>query len=185
MFKGKTEARYVLVGRIATVVVVILGIVWIPVMMSLGSLYSYLQGIQSLLAPAMVAVFVLGIFSKKITPKAGEAGLIIGFIIGMVRLLTNILTNTGKNVMTGWFWESTGWFWHTNWLIFEIWLLVFIMLMMVVVSFFTPKPTAQQVEFVTFTKDYKTLIGKSWSVWDVIASAGVVVCCVLFYIYFW
>jgi SSS family solute:Na+ symporter len=185
MFKGKSEARYVLVGRIATIVVVILGIIWIPVMMSLGSLYEYLQDIQSLLAPAMVAVFVLGIFSKKITPKAGEVGLIVGFLIGMVRLLTNIITSSGKNVMTGWYWESTHWFWHTNWLIFEIWLLVFIMLFMVVVSFFTPRPTAEQVEFVTFTGDYKTLIKQSWNKWDVIASLGVVLFCALFYIYFW
>jgi SSS family solute:Na+ symporter len=185
MFKGKTEAQYVLVGRIATMIVVVLGIIWIPVMMSLGSLYSYLQGIQSLLAPAMVAVFVLGIFSKRITPKAGEYGLIVGFLIGMARLLTNIFTNTGKDVMTGWHWEFTQWFWHTNWLIFEIWLLVFIMLFMVVVSFFTPKPTAKQIEFITFTGDYKALIKQSWNKWDVIASLGVVAFCVAFYIYFW
>jgi SSS family solute:Na+ symporter len=184
MFKGKSEERYVLVGRIATVVVVILGVVWIPIMMSLGSLYDYLQGIQSLLAPAMVAVFALGIFSKKITPKAGEAGMIVGFIIGMVRLLTNIFTNTGKNVMNGWFWENTAWFWQTNWLIFEIWLLVFIILLMIAVSFFTPKPTAQQIDAITFTGDYKTLIRKSWNRWDIIASLGVVVCCIVFYIYF-
>lgn len=184
-FKGRSEARYVLVGRIATIVVVILGIVWIPVMMSLGSLYDYLQGIQSLLAPAMVAVFVLGIFSKKITPKAGEMGMIVGFAIGMVRLLTNILTNSGKNVMSGWLWESTGWFWQTNWLIFEIWLLVFIMVMMVVVSLFTPKPTDKQIEFVTFDKDYKKLIRDSWNKWDVIGSLGVVIFCILFYWYFW
>ena len=185
MFKNKSESTYVLVGRIATIVVVILGIVWIPVMMSLGSLYDYLQGIQSLLAPAMVAVFVMGIFSKKITPKAGEAGMIIGFILGMVRLLTNILTNSGKDVMTGWLWENTGWFWQTNWLIFEIWLLVFIMVMMVVVSLFTPKPTAEQVDAITFTGDYKALIRKSWNKWDVIASLGVVILCALFYWYFW
>lgn len=182
---GKSEARYVSVGRAATMVVVLLGLVWIPVMMSLGSLYDYLQGIQSLLAPAMVAVFVLGIFSKKITPKAGEIGMIGGFLIGMLRLLTNIFTDTGKSVMTGQFWESTRWFWHTNWLIFEIWLLVFIMGMMVVVSFFTPKPTAQQVEFITFTGDYKALIRKSWNKWDVIGSLGVVFACAMFYWYFW
>ncbi len=185
MFKGKTEERYVLVGRIATIVVVILGIAWIPVMMSLGSLYSYLQGIQSLLAPAMVAVFVLGIFSKKITPKAGESGLIVGFLIGMARLITNILTNTGMDEMTGWFWNSTTWFWQTNWLIFEIWLLVFIMAFMVVVSFFTKKPSAKQIEFITFTGDYKALIKKSWTWGDVVASLGVVALCVAFYIYFW
>lgn len=185
MFKGKSEERYVLVGRIATIVVVLLGIAWIPVMMSLGSLYSYLQGIQSLLAPAMVAVFVLGIFSKKITPKAGESGLIVGFLIGMARLITNIFTNTGMNEMSGWFWNSTTWFWQTNWLIFEIWLLVFIMAFMVVVSFFTKKPTAKQIEFITFTGDYKALIKKSWSWGDVVASLGVVALCVAFYIYFW
>jgi len=184
MFKNKSEATYVRTGRLATIVVVLLGIAWIPVMMSLGSLYSYLQGIQSLLAPSMVAVFVMGIFSKRITPKAGEAGMIVGFALGMVRLFTNIFTNTGKDVMTGWYWESTTWFWHTNWLIFEIWLLVFIMLMMVVVSFFTPKPTAQQIEFITFTGDYKTLVRNSWNKWDVIASLGVVIACSLFYIYF-
>jgi len=185
MFKEKSEATYVLVGRVATIVVVILGIIWIPVMMSLGSLYSYLQGIQSLLAPAMVAVFVMGIFSKRITPKAGEAGLIVGFLIGMARLLTNIFTSTGKDTMTGWYWESTSWFWHTNWLIFEIWLLVFIMLMMVVVSLFTPKPTALQIDAITFTGDYKALIFKSWNKWDVVASLGVVVLCAAFYWYFW
>jgi SSS family solute:Na+ symporter len=185
MFKGKTEARYVFVGRVATIIVVILGIIWIPVMMKLGSLYSYLQGIQSLLAPAMVSVFVLGIFSKRITPKAGEAGMIVGFIIGMLRLLTNILTDTGKDVMTGTFWESTSWFWQTNWLIFEVWLLVFIMLMMVAVSFVTPKPTATQVEAITFDGNYKELIRKSWNKWDIIASGGVVLACVLFYVYFW
>jgi SSS family solute:Na+ symporter len=185
MVKGKSEERYVLVGRLATVVVVILGIGWIPVMMSLGSLYSYLQGIQSLLAPAMVAVFVMGIFSKKITPKAGEVGLIGGFFIGMARLLTNILTDTGAKVMTGGFWENTTWFWHTNWLIFEIWLLVFIILMMVVVSFFTKKPTTQQVDFITFDKNYRLSIKESWGVWDVVASLGVVALCAAFYYYFW
>jgi SSS family solute:Na+ symporter len=185
IFNHKSEATYILAGRIATVAVVLLGIIWIPVMMSLGSLYDYLQGIQSLLAPAMVAVFTLGIFSKSITPKAGESGMIIGFIIGMTRLLTNIFTNTGKSEMTGWLWEHTAWFWQTNWLIFEIWLLVFILLFMVGVSFITPKPTAQQIEAITFTSDYKKLIRQSWNKWDVLTSLGVVAACVAFYIYFW
>jgi SSS family solute:Na+ symporter len=87
--------------------------------------------------------------------------------------------------MTGWYWECTSWFWQTNWLIFEVWLLVFIVLMMIVVSFFTPKPTAQQIEAITFTKDYKEQIGKSWNWVDVAASAGVVLLCTLFYVYFW
>ena len=185
MCKGKTEAQYVLVGRIATVVVVVLGMVWIPVMMSLGSLYDYLQGIQSLLAPTMMAVFMLGMFSKKITPKAGECGMIIGFIVGMIRLITNVFTNTGKDVMEGAFWESTTWFWQTNWLVFECWLLVFVCVLMIVVSMFTKKPSAEQVAAITFTPEYLKQIRASWGVWDVVATIGVVALCGCFYAYFW
>lgn len=87
--------------------------------------------------------------------------------------------------MSGWLWENTTWFWQTNWLIFEIWLLVFIMVMMYVVSIFTPKPTAAQIADISFTGDYKKLIRQSWNKWDVIASLGVVVLCAIFYWYFW
>ena len=185
MKKGMSESHYVMVGRIATVVVVLLGLAWMPIMMNMGNLYSYLQDIQSLIAPAMVAVFTLGIFSKRITPKAGEWGLIGGFLIGMLRLLTNVLTDSGKAVMDGAFWEYTSWFWQTNWLIFEVWLLVFIVIMMYVVSMFTAKPTSEQIAAITFTGDYKKAIRESWNMWDVIATLGVVVLCALFYAYFW
>ena len=143
MKKGMSEAHYVLVGRIATVVVVLLGLAWMPVMMSMDTLYSYLQNIQSLLAPAMVAV------------------------------------------MDGAFWESTAWFWQTNWLVFEVWLLVFIILLMVVVSFFTPAPSQTQIDAITFTAEYKKEIRESWNKWDIIAALGVIACCAAFYWYFW
>ena len=184
MKKGLSEAHYVLVGRIATVVVVILGLLWLPVMMGMGNLYSYLQGIQSLLAPSMVAVFTLGILSKKITPKAGEWGLIGGFIIGMLRLVTNVITDTGSAQMDGAFWANTAWFWQTNWLVFECWLLVFIVLLMVVVSFFTPAPTAEQKDAITFTADYRKQIAQSWNVWDIVGTLGVLFLCGSFYWYF-
>ena len=184
MKQGKSEEHYVLVGRIATVVVVLLGLAWMPVMMSMDTLYSYLQGIQSLLAPAMVAVFTLGILSKKITPKAGEWGLIGGFVIGMLRLITNVTTDSGKADITGWFWEYTSWFWQTNWLIFECWLLVFIVVMMIVVSMVTPAPSKAQVDAITFTPEYRKQIAKSWGIWDVIGTLGVVACCAAFYWYF-
>ena len=181
---GKSEESYVFAGRVATVVVVVLGLLWIPVMMSLGNLYSYLQGIQSLLAPAMVAVFALGILSKKISPKSGEWGLIGGFVVGMLRLITNIITDTGNAQMEGAFWNATAWFWQTNWLVFECWLLVFIIVLMIVVSFFTAKPSQAQVEAITFTKDYRKQIRESWGIGDILGTLGVIILCGLFYWYF-
>ena len=88
-----TERRLVLVGRIATVVVVVLGILWIPVMRGLGNvLYQYLQEVQSMLAPGIAAVFLLGILSKRTTPAAGLTGLITGFVLGMLKLGFNLRT---------------------------------------------------------------------------------------------
>ena len=68
---------------------------------------------------------------------------------------------------------------------FEIWLLVFIIVAMFIISFFTPKPSAEQIEAITFTDSYKKSIRESWGVWDVVATLGVVVLCAAFYIYFW
>lgn len=181
-----SEAKLVWVGRAATWTVVVLGLIWIPVMMGLGGLYEYLQDVQSLLAPSIVAVFALGIFSKKITPKAGEAGIIVGFAIGMTRLICNIFKGDLNNIAA--LKDSLGWFWNTNWLIFEIYLLVFIMLLMVAVSFFTPQASEEKLKGITFltqSAEQKASTRASWSAIDVIASLGVVLLCVLFYIYFW
>src|SRR5512133_3824352 len=95
-FKPKApEKELVRVGRIATVVVVVLGILWIPVMKGLGKvLYAYLQDVQSLLAPGIAAVFLLGVFSKKITSKGGLWGLITGFSLGMTRLALKIFAGS-------------------------------------------------------------------------------------------
>ncbi len=182
--QGKSEKHYVFAGRMATVAVVVLGLLWMPIMMSMDTLYSYLQNIQSLLAPAMVAVFALGIFSKKITPKAGEWGLIGGFAIGMLRLVTNVITQNGEAQMTGVFWENTAWFWQTNWLLFECYLLLFINLMMFAVSFFTKAPSKEQVAAITFTHEYRQQVRQSWGFWDIAASLGVVALCGAFYYYF-
>ncbi|MBQ2215165.1 MAG: SSS family transporter, partial [Prevotella sp.] len=108
-----------------------------------------------------------------------------GFAIGMIRLLTNVLTESGKATMEGAFWENTTWFWQTNWLVFECWLLVFIIVLMVVVSCFTPAPSKEQVEAITFTGDYRKQIRESWGVWDIVATLGVVCLCACFYAYFW
>ena len=123
----------------------------------------------------------------------------------MIRLVTNVITDTGKcitdaqaaakvalgetvdpnAIMHGAFWENTTWFWQTNWLVFECWLLVFIIALMVVVSFFTPAPSQAQVEAITFTSDFKKSIRESWGFWDIVGTLVVISLCACFYWYFW
>lgn len=97
---NRVEKHYVIVGRIATAVIVVLGVAWIPVMLGLGDvLYEYLQGVQGLLAPAIAAVFLLGVFWKRTTAKGAFWGLLIGFGLGMFRLLLNVIYSSKVNLV--------------------------------------------------------------------------------------
>lgn len=90
-----SEHHLLVVGRIATAAVVVLGVVWIPVMLGLGKvLYDYLQAVQGLLAPAIATVFILGVFWKRTTAKGALWGMITGFAIGMFRLALNVTIGT-------------------------------------------------------------------------------------------
>ena len=53
---------------------------WIPFLQDLGKgqLYTYLQLVQSLLAPSIAAVFMAGIFFDTVTPKSGLIGIATG-----------------------------------------------------------------------------------------------------------
>jgi SSS family solute:Na+ symporter len=98
---SSSEQHLVIVGRIATAAVVVLGVVWIPVMLGLGKvLYEYLQAVQGLLAPAIVSVILLGIFWKRTTAKAALWGMTLGFAIGMFRLFLNITVGMKAALVT-------------------------------------------------------------------------------------
>jgi SSS family solute:Na+ symporter len=87
-----SERHLVIVGRIATAAVVVLGILWIPVMRGLGDvLYKYLQAVQGLLAPAIAAAFAVGVFWKRGNATGSLWGLIVGFGLGMFRLVLNVI----------------------------------------------------------------------------------------------
>ncbi|MFC2137151.1 sodium:solute symporter [Bacteroidota bacterium] len=179
-----TEKHYVLVGKIATVVIVILGILWIPVMKGLGKvLYEYLQDVQSLLAPGIAAVFLLGVISKRTTPKAGFYGLVIGFVLGMTRLALKVFAD-GLN--------PDGLIYNTfvapNWLHYEIILFVIVILSMVVISYFTESANFDSIKGLTFgsaSKEQVAEVRASYNNWDIINSLIVISVIIAFYIYFW
>ncbi|MGE5349724.1 MAG: sodium:solute symporter [Actinomycetota bacterium] len=178
------EAQLVKVGRIATVVVVILGILWIPVMKGIGKvLYAYLQDVQSLLAPGIAAAFLLGILSKKITPAAGLTGLLTGFSIGMLRLIAMVFK--GSLNPDGTIYQV---FVGTNWLHYEIINFAIVIITMIIVSYFTPKIDERRIVGLTLgsaTAEQKALTRASWNKWDVIASGFVIAVVLAFYAYFW
>ncbi|HOM40476.1 MAG TPA: sodium:solute symporter [Bacteroidales bacterium] len=179
-----SERELVRVGRIATATIVILGVLWIPVMKGLGKvLYAYLQDVQSLLAPGIAAVFLLGIASKKTTPKAGFIGLVTGFVLGMTRLGLNVFKSSLNP-------ESLIYkiFVAPNWLHYECIIFFIIIALMIVVSMVTPKADPGAIKGLYFgsaTPEERAITRASWNKWDVINSAIIVSVIVAFYIYFW
>jgi solute:Na+ symporter, SSS family len=178
-----SEHRLVWIGRMATITVVLLGLIWIPIMRGLGNvLYEYLQNVQSLIAPAIAAVFVLGVFNRKITPKAGEWGLLLGFLIGMFRLGLMIFKRYIPD-------ESLfGMLLSVNWLHFCLFLFFFTMGAMVLISLITPRADEKQLHGLTYFSMSPEQIAEtrnSWTKWDVVTSLIVVAFCVAFYIHFW
>jgi SSS family solute:Na+ symporter len=102
---GRSQQHYLRVGRVATaVVVLLLGIAWVPVIPLLGeSLYEALQKVQSLIGPSIVAVFLLGIFSTRATPAAGFWGLLLGFLAGLTyRSVTPQQAQEVRDSWNGW-----------------------------------------------------------------------------------
>ncbi|WP_346858266.1 sodium:solute symporter [uncultured Draconibacterium sp.] len=195
-----SEKRLLHVGRIATVVVVVLGILWIPIMRSVGNvLYEYLQDVQSVLAPGIAAAFLLGVVSTKPTPKGGMWGMISGFAIGITRIGAKVLyTSMAKadgyadvklwaadTGVHNWFYQL---FYGVNWLFFSGGMLVFSILVIVIVSRFTKSASSSQIEGLTFssaTTQQKAATFASWNKWDVFHSVIILGLTVAFYIYFW
>lgn len=179
-----TEKHYVFVGRIATLVIVVLGILWIPVMKGMGKvLYEYIQDVQSLLAPGIAAVFLLGVASKHVTPKAGFYGLVIGFILGMTRLGLSIFEMHLNP--DGFIYEI---FVAPNWLHYEVIIFFIIIASMIVISFVTAPADFVKIKGLTFgsaTDEQKLEIRSSYNYWDVINSLVIISIIIIFYIYFW
>jgi SSS family solute:Na+ symporter len=166
-----TEKTLVLVGRIATGVVVVCGILWIPLMKFISSeLYHYLQSVQAYFAPPIFSVFLLGIFWKRINSRGALTALIGGFVIGMLRLVAEIF----KDRLGGWLYT----FADVNFLYFCVYLTLLCIGMMIVVSMLTRAPDYKQIQGLTYATtvaEDKKASRASWNKRDVILSIIVLV----------
>ena len=175
-----SEEKLVQIGRLATTIVVILGIAWIPVMQNIsGVLYEYLQSVQSYIAPPITAVFLLGIFWKRINAKGAMATLVGGFFLGMSRLIAEL------------FQENLSGFLHTwatiNFLHLSILLFVICALLCITVSLITEAPSYKKIAglaFGTLTADQKAENRASFGWIDVALSVMVVAIVVSVLAYF-
>jgi SSS family solute:Na+ symporter len=186
-FKPKTsEKKLVIIGQIATVVIVILGILWIPIMRNVGDvLYAYLQDVQSVLAPGIAAAFLLGITWKRTSAKGGMWGLIAGMVIGLTRLGAKVYYSSAVSPDENIFKYI---FYDVNWLFFCGWMLLFCILVIIAVSLLTKAPSMEKIQGLVFgvtTKEQAAETRAGWNHWDIIHTCIILSITVAFYIYFW
>ena len=82
-----SERQLVVVGKLATLLLVGFGLLWIPLMKHIsGQLYVYLQSVQAYISPPIAAVFLLGVFWKRVNSAGAIASLATGFVLGAARL---------------------------------------------------------------------------------------------------
>ena len=184
---GAAERTLVRVGRIATAVVVLLGLVWIPIVRAniFGALYEYLQSVQAYLAPPITAVFFLGVFWGRINSRGAVAGLIIGFFLGMAKLAAQILAKIDSIAPSLPDWLVA--FGEFNFLYYCLVLFGISVALIVGVSLLTPKPPREKIDGLTYgsmAAAAKAEVRASWNKWDVIHTIIILSIIMAVYLYF-
>ncbi len=179
---GASQLHLVTVGRLVTVVVVVLGLAWIPIMpmISGGGLYQYLQSVQGYLAPPITAVFLLGLFSSRINTRGAVWGLGLGFVLGMSKLVIQALFGEGK-IESPAFLAAIGDF---NFLYFSGVLFLICVITIVLASRTDVAPDRERIQGLTYDSIDRAALRASWDGRDVAATAVVLGLVAAMYLYF-
>lgn len=134
---SKSKVR---VGKMASITVLIIAVMWAPqIGKQFGTLLKYYQEMLSIMAPPIVAAFILGIFWKRINAKGAFLGLVAGIILG------------GGNIVYTIFY-GVSIFGDMHFLLTVPFYFLWSALVMVVVSYMTQKPPLEKTQGLTFTK---------------------------------
>jgi SSS family solute:Na+ symporter len=186
---GATQHQLVRTGRIATVVMVLIALLWIPVIQGAHGLYEYLQAVQGYLAPPIFVVFFFGVFFKRLNAKGCLYAMVAGFVLGVFRMLVDTPVTLGiKGFENGYREGSLLWIVnHINFQYFSVLITIVSALVMVVASYMSSAPEYDKIAGLTFATASGTdrqRTRASWDWRDVMASAVVLACILGAYLYF-
>lgn len=184
-----SQAELVRIGRLAATAMVLIGLLWIPVIKGSKGLYFYLQAMQSYLAPPIFTVFFLGVFMKRLNGKGCLAALLVGFAIGLFRLVVDTPLALGmRGYENGYAQGSLLWIINNIYFQYFSMLILFAcMVVMIAVSYATEAPSEEQIRgltFATVTPEQRAESRKSWGTPEVVTSVLVLLLIVIAYLYF-
>lgn len=150
-----SEYEYVIVGKIAGSLITVLGILWIPLVPLLSQeLYVYTHKIMSYMAPPISIVFLFGVCFKRVNATGAILTLILGWIIGIGRLIleVNVVKYQGTcsiALQTDTFSKAMTFFVCINFLHFAAIVSLLLMFVIVIASFASSAPAPEQVNDLT------------------------------------
>jgi SSS family solute:Na+ symporter len=177
---GVSQERLVWIGRVATGVMVLVGLAWIPVIQGGKGLYDYLQGVSAYIGTPIFVVFFFGVFFKRMNAQGALATLVTGFALGLFRLVVDTL----EKVIGGFSYAEGSFLWIIHNIYFQYYSLGIFAIsaaVMVGVSALTAPPGYEKLQGLTYgtlTADDRKTSRASWSAGDVVAS-GVVLLLIL------
>ena len=147
-----SEKDLVRFGRIATIILVLVSLGWIPFMNALmgGGIFHYLQSVQAYIAPPIASVFLLGLFYKWINARGAIVTLWTGFVIGIFRLVMEFMSNNNSIVVAEG--SALEYFLGINFLHFAAFLFLFCSALLMVVSKLSTPQSEASLELDTFQK---------------------------------
>lgn len=184
-----SQHEIVRMGRIATTTMVLIAMAWIPVVKGATGLYNYLQSVQGYLAPPIFVVFFFGVFWKRLNAQGCLWAMVIGFVVGLFRMLVDTPVTLGLEAYKHGYPEGS-FLWiinSINFQYFSILITLISALVMVGVSYLTREPDYDQIKnlsFGTITDEHRAESAKSWDWRDVLASAFVLGVILAGYLYF-
>ena len=181
-----TQEQLVWIGRVATAVMVLVGLLWIPVIQGGKGLYDYLQGVQAYLAPPIFVVFFFGIYMKRLNAKGCIASMTVGFLMGLFRLAVDTPIKLADNFS----YEKGSFLWIVNNVFFQYYSLLITIVCIIVfiaVSYATPAPAYDRISGLTFstmTEEDRLKTKSSWETKDIVFSVIVIALILTAYLYF-
>ena len=144
-----TEKNLVRFGQIATGVMVLLGLLWVPFIHLISSqLYIYLQSVQAYISPPIAACFIFGILWPRLNGTGAFSSLMTGFVLGALRFSMEL-----KERAVGGHYFTSGiasWLVNINFLHYAIFMFVVCSAVLVIVSLLTPAPARERLAGRTF-----------------------------------
>src|SRR5438270_4765566 len=147
-----TQHQMVRTGRIATAVMVLIALLWIPVIKNAQGLYNYLQAVQGYLAPPIFVVFFLGVFFKRVNAQGCLWALIVGFALGIFRMVVDTPVTLGMSGFESGYAEGS-FLWIVNNVYFQyfsVLITIVSAVVMLAVSYLTQPPDYVAIRSLTY-----------------------------------